>query len=98
MRGAVAKEKVTDVIAKAFGKDFVGIVDKKIYVQAEEDGEMVQVAITMTCPKNPVSIGEENGMDFTKATSNGTPTEYKSAEITSEELDNVKKMLQELGL
>lgn len=99
MRGSIAKEKVTDVISKAFGKDFVGIVDKKIYVQAEEDGEMVQVAITMTCPKNPISAGGEDGLDFTSAaTPAGEPSVFQPAEITTEELDNVKKMLKELGL
>ena len=43
MRGAVAKSIVEDKIRNAFGKDFIGIdpSSKKIYVQAEEDGEMV---------------------------------------------------------
>lgn len=98
MRGAIAKEKVTDIILKAFGKDFVGIVDKKIYVQAEEDGEMVQVALSMTCPKNPISAGGENGLDFTSGTPAQEPSEFKPAEITDEELNNVRKMLKELGL
>ena len=43
-RGAIAKQAVEDKIREAFGKDFVGVdpSTKKIYVQAEEDGQMVQ--------------------------------------------------------
>ena len=58
MRGAVAKSIVEDKIRNAFGKDFIGVdpSNKKIYVQAEEDGEMVQVAIGLSCPKVQFSV------------------------------------------
>ena len=94
-KGAIAKQAVEDKIREAFGKDFVGVADKKLYVQAEEDGAMVQVAISMTCPKTPLSVNGEDGFpegNFAE------PTEYKPAEITNAELDNVRKMIKELGL
>lgn len=96
MKGAIAKEKVTETIAKAFGKDFLGIVDKKIYVQAEEDGEQVQVCIAMTCPKTPISFGNEDTIDFDATP--GTPDVYTPAEITNEETENVRRLIKEFGL
>lgn len=53
-KGAIAKESVIKKITEAFGADYLGEVDKKYYVQAEENGEMVQVALSLTCPKNPI--------------------------------------------
>ena len=96
-KGAVAKQVVEDKIREIFGKDFLGVADKKIYLQAEEDGEMVQVAITMTCPKTPF-ITEGGTADGFPTGNFADPTEYKPAEITSDELDNVRKMIKELGL
>lgn len=53
-KGAQAKLDVIAKIQEAFGDNFIGEVDKKIYVWANDGGEMVQIAIAMTCPKVPV--------------------------------------------
>ena len=50
-KGAVAKQAVINRIAEAFGTDFIGEVDKKVYVWATENGERVQIAMALTCPK-----------------------------------------------
>lgn len=96
-KGAIAKQVVEDKLREVFGKDFLGIADKKVYVQAEEDGQMVQVAITMTCPKTPFITDGATADGFPEGNF-ADPTEYKPAEITSDELDNVRKMIKELGL
>ena len=96
-KGAIAKQVVEDKLREVFGKDFLGIADKKVYVQAEEDGQMVQVAITMTCPKTPF-IADGVAADGFPEGNFADPTEYKPAEITSDELNNVRKMIKELGL
>ena len=96
-KGAVAKQVVEDKIRAAFGADFLGVADKKIYVQADEDGEKVQVAISMTCPKIPFNTGSST--DSFEVNGNfGTPDTFKPAEITQDELDNVRNMIKELGL
>lgn len=100
-RGANAKVEVENKIRDAFGKDFVGIFDKKIYVQANDgNGEMVQIAISMTCPKVPMTAGGnvDGGLDFENMPSSAAVTEFKPAEITKEETENIRKMLAELGL
>jgi hypothetical protein len=40
-KGSVAKINVIDKIRAAFGSDFIGEYDKKIYVWAEDGGEKV---------------------------------------------------------
>jgi hypothetical protein len=40
-RGSIAKEIIVKKLKDAFGADFIGEVDKKIYIQAPENGEMV---------------------------------------------------------
>ena len=99
MKGQIAKEKVTEIIIQAFGKDFICIQDKKIYVQQEEDGEKVQVCLSLTCPKNPVGVGgEENGMNFGASMVSNTPDIYNPAEISDKEMENVRNLIKELGL
>ena len=95
-RGAAAKQAIENKIREIFGKDFVGIdpSTKKIYVQAEEDGQMVQVAIAMTCPKSPFSVND----DFTATGNFGQPDEFQPVELTSEELENTRKLIEKLNL
>ena len=105
-RGNIAKENVTKKIAQAFGADFVGEFDKKLYVWANENGEKVQIAISMTCPKTPV--GAEM-MDFKAEPGNSLNFEdmsaapiaggnAASAEITDEEKKNIAELMRKLNL
>ena len=95
-KGAISKQKVEDKIREAFGKDFIGVdpSTKKIYVQAEEDGQMVQVAISMTSPKVPFTVDG----DFTATGNFGQPDEFQPVELTSEELENTRKLIEKLNL
>ena len=105
-RGSQAKEFVTKKIAEAFGADYVGEVDKKLYVWSQENGEKIQIAIAMTCPKNPV--GEAPVMDFTTDTGDFdfsddgsapvTPTKFQPAEISADEKANIASLMEKLGL
>lgn len=94
-KGATAKIDVENKIRNAFGADFIGVYDKKIYVWADDGGERVQVAISMTCPKVPVGTDDA---DFGTDTNLNPPEVFKPAEITSEETENIKKLLAEFGL
>lgn len=96
-RGQTAKLEVENIIRNAFGKNFLGIADKKIYVQADDGGEMVNIAISMTCPKTPFVAGGSEPSAF----GNGNfaqPDVFQPVEITSEELDNVRKLIKEFDL
>ena len=99
-KGAIAKSYVTDKLREVFGADFLGEYDKKIYVQAPENGEMVQIAIAMTCPKNPVAVSgthvvRSGGIDFE---AEPVLTAPKTTEVSEEERQTVADMMRRLGL
>lgn len=100
-KGSIAKEVITKKLKEAFGADFIGEVDKKIYIQAPENGEMVQIAISMTCPKTPVTVSNapvvKNGiMDFEAEPELVAPTPV--AEVTEDERATIQDMMRRLGL
>ena len=106
VKGALAKEYVAKKIAEVFGADYIGEVDKKLYVWAQENGEKIQIAIAMTCPKTP--IGDVPTMDFSSdtgdfdfsgdATTATPPTAFQPAVITAEEKANIASLMEKLGL
>ena len=106
-KGTIAKEKLIEKIKSAVGADWIGDVDKKIYIWSEENGEKIQIAISLTCPKTPVEINSSIatvtdakgnvGFDF-EADPVATTTPQKAAEITDEERNNIATLLQKLGL
>lgn len=105
VKGSVAKAEVENKIASAFGADFIGSVDKKLYVWAKENGEKVQVAISLTCPKvpvvidNTVQIGDYNFEDDVAiVTTNASTSTFIPAEVTEEERKNVADLMARLGL
>ena len=76
-------------------------MDKKIYLQAPENGEMVQIAISMTCPKNTIEVSNapviKNGMiDFEAEGTLVAPA--AAAEISTEERETIQDMMKRLGL
>lgn len=82
-RGEGAKNNVVKKIQEAFGEDFIGIKDKKIYVNAIDspNNEKLQIAITLTLPKAVVETTnfEDN------------PTELSSAD--KRKVEDLKKIL-----
>lgn len=103
VKGTAAKAEVTKRIAAAFGTDFIGEFDKKIYVTAMENGEKVQVAISLTCPKvpivvdNTVQIGDYNFEEPTSVTTTAA-TSFTPAEYDEEERSNIESLMARLGL
>lgn len=99
-RGTEAKAYATKKIAEAFGSNYVGEVDKKLYVNCPEAGGLVQIAITMTCPKTTVGTPTRaGGMDFEAMVSNNVTSFTKpTTEITQEEIDNISNLMRELNL
>lgn len=102
-KGNIAKQEVIDKLKTAFGADFIGEYDKKIYVWAKENGEKIQVALALTCPKVPVAIaaapisGDFNFEDDAPTTVIAAAP-FQPAEITDEERARVDQIMKELGL
>ena len=100
-RGSIAKDVIVKQLKEAFGVNFLGEVDKKIYIQAPENGEMVQIAISMTCPKTPIAVSNapvvKNGMmNFEAEPELVAPTPI--AEVTEDERATIQDMMRRLGL
>lgn len=96
-KGDTARAIVYDKIKAAFGEDFVGVVDKKIYVTANEQGEDIQFAITITMPKTPVNKipKESNEINFEASTPN---ISKPKVETSDEEKEAIRKLMEELNL
>ena len=100
-KGQEAKNYIAKKLAEAFGEHYLGEVDKKYYVEAPEDGGLVQIAIQMTCPKIPVATSNKpvvrgGGIDFEAEAPLVAPAATK--EVTQEERDTIADMMRRLGL
>lgn len=95
-RGDLARESVKDTIVNAFSAtgDYVAIVDKKIYVQAQDGpgGEVLQFAISMTMPKVPVAAGEAPSGASTPA------KEEVNVELSASDKEKVADLMRKLGI
>ena len=101
-RGSQAKNKIAEKIKNLYGTDYVGESGGKYYVYENDGGEKVQIAISLTCPKNPIgAIDMSNafgdGLDF-EAEPVLAQTKFEPAEITEQEKDNLKALMDRLGL
>ncbi len=81
-RGDKLKQTFTQMLQVAFGENFSGVIDKKIYITGKENGETIQLAITLTCPKNNVEKVSSAPVDMT--------------EFTQEELDIIERLKKSL--
>lgn len=103
VKGAEAKAYAIEKIKEAFGANFVGEYDKKLYVNCPEAGGMVQIAIALTCPKIPIAFAtglscseatvpasKNGGMDFENMVVVSIPT----TELTQTEKDNIQHLLK----
>ena len=97
-RGTIAKTNVENKIKEIFGTDFAGISDKKLYIWADDGGERVQIAITMTCPKTNINFDGEpvsnNYGSFVEGNYSSTPV----VEFTKQEEETIDMLIKRLGL
>ena len=105
-KGSNAKVIVENKIKEAFGNDFIGVADKKIYVWADDGGERVQIAISMTCPKtgiaggDPIAATDNDPGDrkFEDSPKGVTATPFEPAEVSAEEQAKINDLMTRLGL
>ena len=102
-KGAIAKQNVVNKLQAAFGADYIGEYDKKWYVWSQENGERVQIAISLTCPKVPVEVANApvtGDFNFEDDAPNVVVAAggYQPAEITDDERDKVRDLMKALGL
>lgn len=102
-RGNDAKEYVVNKIAAAFGDAWIGEYSKKYYVWSQENGERIQIALSLTCPKVQVAVadapatGDFNFEDDAPSTVVAAGA-FQPAEISDEERARVNDLMAKLGL
>ena len=92
-KGAIAKDNIVEKLKNTFGNDFIGVYDKKVYLWADDGGEKVQIAISMTCPKN--YIGEVTAAAPSKEEVSLTQEAFS---VTPQEEKTIEELMAKLGL
>lgn len=103
-RGSIAKEEITNKILAQFPGSFK--FDKEIRVPVMENGEQVQIKITLTAAKVNVEVGVDTaipGEDLIKGMTQAVEGQVAnsttmSIEPTPEEKENVRVLLSKLNL
>lgn len=105
-KGDIQKQVIAQKLKEVFGDSFKGEYNKAYYINVNASGETVQVKVALTCPKTPVEFDETTNstpagdFDWSDGAS-VTPaavSKAEPAEITDEEINNIKTMLENLGL
>lgn len=103
-KGQAAKQQVAATILEAFGENAF-TYDKEIRVNMVENGEPVQIKITLTAAKALVDAGGDSalpgaGTNVAAASGDGfpTPTEKKTVQATESEKQAVADLMASLGL
>ena len=91
-KGAVAKQEITKKILEIFDGSFVYNDGKEIRIPIVENGEAVQIKITLTAAKVAVEAGAD------KAIPGVVPAEDGVKEITTDEKNEVNDLISALGL
>ena len=104
IRGSIAKAHVAEVMAKAFGEDWIGEYNGKYYIWAKDGSQRVQIAVALTCPKTLVSTVDSTsqGGDFDWSVQGGLASVAKpvlnTTEITEEEKLNIERLKETFNL
>ena len=102
-RGQIAKAEIANKILSNFEGSFSYNDGKEIRIPIVENGEDIQIKVTLTAAKENVTPGDENAMpgDDTVTVANvatKVASKTETVEPTKEELNNVSDLLKALGL
>ena len=107
-KGQVAKLEVAAKIIEAFGDNaFLYNDGKEVRVNTVENGEPVQIKLTLTCAKTAVTSGDEdalptNAFDTVAATQPSGGSVSKAdvpvTQVSATEQKDVANLLSELGI
>ena len=99
-RGAESKEKVAEIILQTFPAAFR--YEKEIRIPMVENGEEVQIKVTLTAAKANVSAGGDTALPGEQVIKASNPSVESNVKVpiepTEEEKKNVSDLLTLLGL
>lgn len=98
-RGEIARQAVYNKIAETFGGDFLGVNDKKIYVQVKEGAENIAFAIAVTMPKAVPCFAETvpSGADTPPWEAQSGLSAKPATAISEEDEKKIQEMMGKLG-
>ena len=91
MRGQLSKELITKGILSVFPGSFIASDGKTIRIPTSCEGETIEVKCTLTAAKDI----EGGGASFVTSTSQVVP---QNTEMTDEEVAEVRRLIENLGL
>ena len=104
-KGQMSKAQITTKLLEIFDGAFLYNDGKEIRIPYTEEGELLQIKVTLTCAKENVNQGDDNALPGTVETgATAAPfepivkKEEKIVEPTEEEKQNVSDLLRALGL
>ena len=100
-KGSIAKDNLIKRFATAVGDDYIGASDdgKKFYFWSAENGEKVQVCISMTVPKVQVECNSAGGdLNFEDDSPAGVVAPTKMKQMDESEAAVLARLKEELGL
>lgn len=100
-KGSVLKQEIADKILAAFPGSFLYNDGKEIRINGTEDGQPLQIKVTLT--RAATAVDNDSGLDFSEdaATANIASTvasEKVPQEPTAEEKERLAMLLDKLGL
>lgn len=104
IKGSIAKQEIAQKILETFKGSFQ--YDKEIRIPWIENGEQIQIKLTLTAAKAIVDAGGDIAMpgniavEVAAASAQETSVSSKAANIetSAEEKENLSKLLRSLGL
>lgn len=100
-RGSQAKLEITKKLLEVFPNSFMYNEGKEIRIPVIENGEVIQIKITLTAAKTNVDIGGDTAVPGNTTPSVKATVSQPSGEViepTAEEKENVANLLASLGL
>ena len=97
MKGSESKKIVTEKILETFQGSFLYNGSKELRIPMVEDGEQVEIKVTLACAKTNVGDGAVAG-DFESGNAVQTSVTEAPAKPTQAEIDNISKLMNRLGL
>ena len=102
-KGSIAKQNLIDKFIAAVGEDnYVGTSDNKYYFWSTENGERIQIAVALTCPKVPMAkagnLDFDTGRNFENIAAAPAVNNNPTTEISEAEKKNIADLLASLGL
>ena len=88
LKGTQAKAEITEKILEVFPNSFVN--DKEIRIPVMENGEEVQIKVTLTAAKTNIECGGSSNID-TSSSPSAAPVD-----LTAEEKDRLQKLVSSL--